>query len=1053
MARLVILLLCLLPVSALADPITITVALIDIGLPSAAAAFIASYGGYLALGAFTLYRSAQARRKAKDAAAQARAQAIANLQDRTANVISSEAPGQVIYGEPGPVGGTVVAVLESGTNDEFKHVVIVFSCHKMTSMDKFYIEGVEVPLGVDGWVNAGEFLDTSQSSAALGLPVYATEAIVFDGSGVGHSVETPSGIASGAVVTSTVLGEDANGIPVTYTGGTSWSVSASYYSTTVNVTFLTAKITPRVHITAHLGDDPDTADAFLMEQCPDKWTAAHKLSGLGYAVVTLDLRHPKLQSAPQITMKGKGKPLYDYRTTLTAYSRNNALATADFLRSWYGFSATAAQLDVSSWSAAATACDVVAYATSDGGSVSGTARFTCDGVFTTDQDRTSVLQQLEDSFAANTHRSGGVWRCTPGTWTTPVKTLNPTDALAPLQVKQASFSVKDRYNVARGTFIDKDSLGSSKDYTAYKNATWIASDGAEFPLTLSFTFTGTNQRCVDLARIAVEKSRGGFIVDYPAKASAWPLQPGDRVWVNDSTLNLVNKTMRITDWVQSPRAPIGLQLIEDVASFYDLADSAVEDPAPNGPTRDPYAKPSAPEDFNVATGTSALRRYSDGTILSQSYLTWAQSTDPLVLQGGKVIVQVRKAVANAAWLETVELPGFATEHYFTNLEDGVAYIFRIRFRNGMFAYSEERAKYAVQLGKDELPTQPASVVVTADGVTVTPVADLDLDGYRIRSTPGILSSVSAADWSKGTDAHKGLITEFPWNFVQKLYGPQTIMVVAVDTSKNESAPQFGTYTFPAADSNNVAYSYDYKANSWPGTLVGTTSGGNIYAPVAASADFYSRGGTDFYSPSDYYGGDDFDALSWTSSVFNVPYGGGQIVIDSTLAGRNPKIEYSSDGSATGSFYDAASTDYYTNTSGDFYGGQGPWADWPGALLAPKYSGFFFRVTTEAGTPQGSASAFTVRLVMERVRQEFGVININAAGTRLAPSAGLPPRNWISVDTVVVTPTLDGSGAVSSGVLDYSAVYGPNVQLLNSAGSPVTGNATAHLGGIEDAGTN
>jgi hypothetical protein len=136
--------------------------------------FLAAYGAAITLAAFTLYRSSRARSAARDAQAAQRAEVIANLQDRTANILQTEAPLQVVYGEPGPFGGAIVAILESGANDEFKHVVMVFAGHEMTSLDAFYFEGQKAVPDPDGWVRHGEFF--------IANALNTTETLVFAGS-------------------------------------------------------------------------------------------------------------------------------------------------------------------------------------------------------------------------------------------------------------------------------------------------------------------------------------------------------------------------------------------------------------------------------------------------------------------------------------------------------------------------------------------------------------------------------------------------------------------------------------------------------------------------------------------------------------------------------------------------------------------------------------------------------------------------------------------------------------------------------------------------------
>ena len=79
-----------------------------------------------------------ARRKQARAAAAARAQYNASLQDRNVTVLSAEAPWQVVYGNPAPIGGALVNMLSSGDRDEYSHLQIVFASHPCESLDEVW---------------------------------------------------------------------------------------------------------------------------------------------------------------------------------------------------------------------------------------------------------------------------------------------------------------------------------------------------------------------------------------------------------------------------------------------------------------------------------------------------------------------------------------------------------------------------------------------------------------------------------------------------------------------------------------------------------------------------------------------------------------------------------------------------------------------------------------------------------------------------------------------------------------------------------------------------
>lgn len=784
MARLLVaLILGLASFSAKADAVALATAFF------VAVNFVVANAAVIAFVVFSLYSSSQARKKKRNAQANARAEALANLQDRTANILSTNAPLQVIYGEPAPLGGSIAAVLTSGSYDEYKHVVIVFAAHKITSFDKFYIEGQEVILDAAGNAISGEFGHYRKSN-------FTDTGFTLTLDADYKSSRTP-GLAVGSLIdfedVPELVGNDPSpavfGV-VKYLGialdGTPRWQALSGNPSGKPVWYPLNELVSWVRISTHLGDDPDTADAGLRAACPE-WTANHKLSGLAYAVVRLHLSHARLQSPAKITAKIKGKPVYDYRTGLTTYSRNPALCTADFLRSYYGFSASAAQIDINNFIYAANVCDSTAEysaaAVAPGGSY---ARFTCDGSFTTDQDREAVLTQLEDSFGGNAFRSGGVWRTSPGVYATPIKTLNLAEALAPLQVKQASYSSKAVYNTIRGTFIDKDGLGTPTDYPVYANSTFLSLDGQEKATSKSFVFTGDSRRCRDLARVVVEKSRAGLVVEYPAKFGAWPLQPGDRVWINDPTFGFTNKVMKITDWVQGGDSPLTLQLTEDAAALYDLADEVSIDATPNTDFPNPYLQPTEPSGLVLETGTSQLEVSSDGTIISSSKLSWAASTDPYVLSStGKVQVRATALTLTAATSYWVDLPGDATTYTFKTLQDKTLYLYEARFVNAVGKESGITGITGVQTGKSEPPPTVAGLTLTMSTIGVlaswTANAELDRDYTYLKRGA---AWASATEMGPNDSAVKRDTTTYSLGWLTA--GVASVVAKYVDTTGNQS---------------------------------------------------------------------------------------------------------------------------------------------------------------------------------------------------------------------------------------------------------------------------
>jgi hypothetical protein len=349
-------------------------------------------------------------------------------------------------------------------------------------------------------------------------------------------------------------------------------------------------------------------------------------------------------------------------------------------------------------------------------------------------------------------------------------------------------------------------------------------------------------------------------------------------------------------------------------------------------------------------------------------------------------------------------------------------------------------------GLTKFPTAPSAVAVTPGLLIFTCSPDVDVDGYRVRYNHGENSNLSVATFLHDEDS---LIPGSPWPMPIRLYGVNTIIVTAVDTSGNESAAAFDTQDFGVPDEANVADTVDYPSLGFPGfTTNGTVVGTDLQADLDPSADIYSTGsGADIYyrdGASDIYGGDQFLALTYIATYAS-PYNGGTVLLEKIVTGARMTIDYRVDGAALGDIY--SGTDIYGGPVG-IYGDEQQWRPWTGALNPTIADlGLQFRIITDAGSTQGVIDALSARTEMPSLEQTFGRVLINAAGTTFAPSSGIPPRNWIAIEDVQITPVVDGSGAIAGRVTQTpDPITGPIGELINSSAVAVTGYAFVRVRG-------
>jgi hypothetical protein len=635
-------------------------------------AIVSAFSGYGAVVAAVVsiassaYASSQAKKKARQAAARKFAEDVTNLRDRTTTVVSSESPWSTIYGSPAPVGGSVVAVLNSGPMDQYKHVLIVFAAHECEAIDEIFIDGTSVGRpNAAGWTDGAEF---QMPPLFTGWP--------SEGPAVNVQFHTsPGGV-------DTADGPMRASLDETFPGQTLWTEQHrlsgyTYAVVTLNLLF-------------------------------------ERFQG----------------GIPQITAKIRGKKIHDPRTGQTAYSRNPALCLADFLQSEAGYLAAWDQIDENALIAAANACDQVVYSAQSAGDAvnygGSQALYVCDGMFRSDQDRESTRQQIEDAMAGFSLESGGVWRIQAGAWSTPVLNLTDEDMLSPTAVVQTANPGASRFNGMRGTYVNAVRNGVSEDFTPFQNPNFRALDAKDKFTDMALAFTASHVRCHQIARVVVEQSRGGFVLRIHPKMLAWHLQPGDRIVLTSALYGFANKTFRVTDWTYSRNAPLSLLVVEDVPAYYDLADEVQADAAPNTNLPSPFLQPQAPLDLVVQSGEEQLVQQG-GTLVVRAKVSWSASTEAAVVRNGMVRVQWRSITPVGEW-QTQDLPGNATQTYLLGLAVHGEYQVRVRFMTPYAVSNWTTVTHRLQ-GPSEFPDDVAglSLAVESAGVIARWSAPTGLD--------------------------------------------------------------------------------------------------------------------------------------------------------------------------------------------------------------------------------------------------------------------------------------------------------------------------------------
>lgn len=744
--------------AAQADPVSIIGGLIAVGGASAAGvtlsaiAFAGMTYGALAFAAGSLvFGTINGRRKAKKAEANARNQANANLQDRTVTALSTAAPWQIIYGTA-EVGGSLEAILTSGDRDQFKHLVIVLAAHECDGITDIKIAGESIgALDANGNVTTGKWFKESTQTYS--------ESLLFDAAGQA-TISRAGATLLGVVIPHTSGGGEAmyTGTPeATFPDATlvGTTVSGGPISQTATVTYKAIDDTALVRVQKHLGTDDQVADATLLAECADEWTAADRLRGLTYIVVRLNLNEPEFQGGPPaITAVVNGKKLYDHRNGSTVFSANAALAVVDYLMAPYGKDARSNQIVWAAADAAANACDEVI--------AGGQVRYTCNGAFTTDQGTDEVLEDLLTAMAGWADCSGG-WRIGAGVWTAPVTTITDDDNAGPVQIV-GGMALDELFNGVRGQFNDPARFGVATDFPPYQNAAFVTADGRALWTDVSLPFTHTAQRATNLARIITETARGETI-SYPAKmAVANRVKVGERLVLECPHLGINSVTFRLVKRDEMPEAgQMLLTMQQDVAGNSDEADAVAPIPSASNGLSDPYAVPPV---VGLAADSGPLHALVTPTaIVPRVFLS---VTDGPSRAGDLLQVEWRPSGTDT-W-QTIAVPPGQLSGYVENVNQGVTYFFRARwYRPSVGAAGDWRIVSVLVTGKTAVPSPVTGLTATGIEHGIRVAGTLPDDPYldyvevwmgpdanianAVRITWGLASSydqlgLSAADGTK-----------------------------------------------------------------------------------------------------------------------------------------------------------------------------------------------------------------------------------------------------------------------------------------------------------------
>lgn len=704
--------------------------------------------------------------------------ARASLKDRELTIRSAIFPRRYIYGRD-KVGGQLVYAEVTGDKKQFLHLVLALAAHECEAIEEIWFGNVLLPTpDGNGYIQSGEFYK--------GTSVHTDETVTVSGG------------------TATLSQNAARVVGVTYNQGElGWGTDSGWSHTpgTATVTGITlpggvtqadieyeyTEGAALVRVKKHLGQSGQTADSDLVSESDGKWTTAHKGVGVCYLYVRLEWDRDIFGALgiPEIKCVIKGRKILDTRTSTTAWTDNAALVAADWLKRPEGMYATSAQVPSSEVTTAANICDEEIDLNLSGSETQ--FRYTFNGSFTADMSARDVLEDISQSMAGKCIWVQGRWLIRPGAHRTPGADITPSHLAGPGLTIIPKMPRAELFNAVRVTYRDVDQGWAEVSAPLVTNALYESEDGdIQRVRTIQVASAMDHWRAQRLGKIELERGRQALSVQFQTNMRGYDLVPTDTVPLVFSRYGWggAGKVFEIEQRTYSPDGTVSYEAKETAAEVWDwnYGEATLVDPAPDTSLRNPYLPPDALTGLAVASGTAHLLRQTDGAIATRAYVTWDQSEDGFVLQGGKIELEWHEA-GSAEWLVMAPLPGNAVSAYVLPVADGTVVMFRIRQVNAIGRASEWAYKLHEVVGKSQPPSDVLGFAVTiAPGIgTATWRACPDID-YRFTEL-----RLSDANW--GSDAPPPMFRgdTTMWQTALETAGTYNVYARHFDASGNYSA--------------------------------------------------------------------------------------------------------------------------------------------------------------------------------------------------------------------------------------------------------------------------
>jgi hypothetical protein len=456
-----------------------------------------------------------------------------------------------------------------------------------------------------------------------------------------------------------------------------------------------------VRIKTYLGTTTQTADPDLVSESSGltdgAWTTDHRLQGIAYVYVRFKYDADAFPNGvPALSVKIRGKKVFDPRTSTTSWSNNPALCIRDYLTSDYGLAQTSGRIDDTLVINAANLCEQT---------VEGERRYTCNGAFTTGVEPSTVVTNLLTSMGGLLWYGQGKWRMKPAAWSTPTVTFDEGDLRSGISLS-TRHSRRDNFNAVKGTFAGDATDWQPTDYPEVTDPAFLAADN-NVPNVLDFSlpFTSSSLTAQRVARIALNRNREQLTFSASFGMRAFQVQVGDFVYITNTRFGWTEKPFEIVEWnfglTDGLDLQINLTLREISEGVFTGVDGSVFE---LNNTTLPSAFTGL--EINNLTASGGGKTQGDGTFINSTILSWDAASNSFVSY-----YEIEwKPVADSSYSSTI-IPDTSIE--VSPVVDGIAYIYRVRAVTALGNKGPFTSVEFTSGGDVTAPNPPTNVVAEA----------------------------------------------------------------------------------------------------------------------------------------------------------------------------------------------------------------------------------------------------------------------------------------------------------------------------------------------------